>query len=315
MQQQLPLEGRTVERPRRQYVDSHDVTVSCNDAVEVGRSKGASSVVGDERVRYDVADGVATITFDRPEKLNAITFAMRDAFVARLDEARADPAVRVVVLKGNGRAFTAGVDIEDRPDLQDPSANTQNDDMAEIARAADRWMHIWTLPKPVVVKAHGHCVGWGLEIALHADLVLASHDCTFFFPSVRNGAGLPDSTMAIYHLGIQWAKRLLLTGDAIDGRTAARIGLVVESFAENELDDAVDSLARRMAALPAELLAQSKAVINRSVELMGRAQLQSFGVEANAIARQSPAVAEWSRVVREKGLHEAIKWRDDRTIS
>src|SRR6478735_4688980 len=84
-------------------------------------------------------------------------------------------------------------------------------------------------------RSHAHCVGWGLEIALHADLVLASHDCTFFFPSVRNGAGLPDSTMAIYHLGIQWAKRLLLTGDAIDGRTAARIGLVVESFAENEL--------------------------------------------------------------------------------
>ena len=91
----------------------------------------------------------------------------------RLDEARADPRAHVVVLKGNGRAFTAGVDIDDRPDLQDPAANTMHDDMAEISRAADQWMHIWTLPKPVVVKAHGHCVGWGLEIALHADMVLA----------------------------------------------------------------------------------------------------------------------------------------------
>ena len=272
-------------------------------------------MVSDERVRYDVEDGVATITFDRPEKLNAITFAMRDEFVARLDESRADPRAHVVVVKGNGRAFTAGVDIDDRPDLQDPSANTMHDDMAEISRAADQWMHIWTLPKPVVVKAHGHCVGWGLEIALHADMVLASHDCTFFFPSVRNGAGLPDSTMAIYQLGVQWAKRLLLTGDAIDGLTAARIGLVVESFPESELDDAVDSLARRMATLPPELLAQSKSVINRSVELMGRAQLQSFGVEANATARQSPGVAEWSRVLREKGLHEAIRWRDERAAS
>ena len=269
-------------------------------------------MVGDERVRYKVANGVATITFDRPDKLNALTFAMCDAFIARLDEARADPDARVVVLKGNGRAFTSGVDIEDRPDLQDPSANTMEDDMAEIARAADRWVHLWTLPKPVVVKAHGHCVGWGLEIALHSDLVLASHDCSFFFPSVRNGAGLPDSTTAIYHLGIQWAKRLLLTGDAIDGRTAARIGLVLESYPESELDDAVDSLARRMATLPPELLAQSKAVINRSVDLMGRAQLQSFGVQANATARQSPGVAEWSRVLRDKGLHEAIRWREER---
>ena len=274
--------------------------------------EGARGMSGDDWVRYAVADGVATITFDRPEKLNALTFAMCDAFIARLDEARSDPAVRVVVLKGNGRAFTAGVDIDDRPELQDPSANTMRDDMAEISRAADRWMHLWTLPKPVIVKAHGHCVGWGLEIALHADLVLASDDCTFFFPSVRNGAGLPDSTTAIYHLGVQWTKRLLLTGDAIDGRTAARIGLAVESLPESELDEAVDSLARRMASLPPELLAQSKAVINRAVDLMGREPLQRFAVEANATARQSPGVAEWSRVLRQKGLREAIKWRDGR---
>jgi enoyl-CoA hydratase len=271
-------------------------------------------VVDDERVRYGVADGVATITFDRPDKLNALTFAMCDAFGARLDEARDDPSVRVVVLKGNGRAFTAGVDIDDRPERQDPSANTLDEDMTEISRAAERWMHLWTLPKPVVVKAHGYCVGWGIEIALHADLVLASHDCSFFFPSVRNGSGLPDSATAIYHLGLQWAKRLLLTGDAIDGRTAARIGLVVESFPEDELDEAVDSLAHRMAALPTELLAQSKAVINKSVELMGRSQLQHFAVEANASARQSADVAEWSRILREKGRHEAIRWREERLV-
>ena len=82
-QQQLSLEGRAVERPHRQHVDSHDVTSPCNDAHGAGRSEGASGVAGDERVRYDVADGVATITFDRPEKLNAITFAMRDEFVER----------------------------------------------------------------------------------------------------------------------------------------------------------------------------------------------------------------------------------------
>jgi enoyl-CoA hydratase len=268
-------------------------------------------VVGEERVRYGVANGVATITFDRPDKLNALTFAMCETFEALLEEARVDPLVRVVVLEGNGRAFTTGVDVDDRPDLQDPSAHTMGEDIAEISRAADRWLHLWTLPKPVVVKAHGYCVGWGLEIALHADLVLASHDCSFFFPSVRNGSGLPDSVTAIYHLGIQWAKRLLLTGDAIDGRTAARIGLVLESFADEDLDEAVDSLARRMAALPPELLAQSKAVINKSIELMGRAPLQQFGAEANATARQSPAVAEWSRVLREKGLSAALEWRNE----
>lgn len=266
----------------------------------------------DERVRYDVADAVATITFDRPEKLNAITFAMRDAFVAHLDDAGRDPAVRVVVLKGNGRAFTAGVDLDDAPGRQDPSAHSMDDDMSEISKAAGAWLHLWTLPKPIVVKAHGHCVGWGLEIALHADLVLASHDCTFFFPSVRNGAGLPDSVAAVYQLGVQWAKRLLFTGDAIDGRTAARIGLVLESHPDDELDAAVDALVRRMAALPPELLAQSKAVVNEAIELMGRASLQRFATEANATARQSPLVAEFSQVLRERGLRAAIEWRDER---
>jgi enoyl-CoA hydratase len=184
--------------------------------------------------------------------------------------------------------------------------------MAEITHAADRWMQLWTLPKPVVVKAHGHCVGWGLEIALHADLVVASHDCTFFFPSVRNGAGLPDSVAAIYQIGVPWAKRLLLTGDAVDGRTAARIGLVLESHPEDELDAAVAGLAHRMTLLPPELLAQSKAVVNESIELMGRSRLQRFAIEANASARQSPGVAAFSRVLRERGVREAIKWRDAR---
>jgi enoyl-CoA hydratase len=267
----------------------------------------------EEWVRYDVDDAIATITFDRPDKLNALTFAMADAFVARVDEARHDHAVRVVVVKGNGRAFTAGVDLADRPEWQDPAAHTEAEDIAEITRAADRWLSLWTLPKPVIVKAHGHCVGWGLELALHADMVLASHDCTFFFPSVRNGAGLPDSVAAIYQLGVQWAKRLLFTGDAIDGRTAARIGLALESYPIEELDEAVNTLARRMAALPPALLARSKAVVNQSVELLGRASLQNFAAEANAAARQSPEVAEFSRILRQRGLREAIEWRDART--
>ncbi len=177
---------------------------------------------GDERVRYGVKDGVATITFNRPDKLNAMTFAMRDAFIGRVDEAGQDAAVRVVVIEGAGSTFTAGVDVEDHPELQDPSGTSIEEDEAVINAAAERWLHLWLLPKPVIIKARGYCVGWGLEMALHADLVVASVDCQFFFPSIRNGSGLPDSSMAIYNLGVQWSKRLLLTGEAIDGATAAR---------------------------------------------------------------------------------------------
>jgi enoyl-CoA hydratase len=267
---------------------------------------------GDDQVRYGVRDGVATITFDRPEKLNAITFAMREAFIDRLDLAAADAEVRVVVVAGAGPTFTAGVDVEDRPDLQDPSGTSLDDDEAEIRAAADRWARLWTLPKPVIVKARGYCVGWGLEIAMHADLVVASEDCRFFFPSIRNGSGLPDSTMAIYHLGPQWSKRLLLTGDAIDGATAARVGLAVEAVPDEELDGVVAALAAGIAALPPDVVAQSKRVLNRAIDLMGRVALQEFSVKANALARRSPQAAEWSELVREKGMGAAISWRERR---
>jgi enoyl-CoA hydratase len=263
-------------------------------------------------VRYRIADGVATITFDRAETRNAITFAMRDELVALLARAGADPEVRVVVLEGAGGTFTSGVDVHDRPDAQDPAAVSLEEDVAEIAAAAGHWARLWELPQPVVVKARGVCVGWGLELALHADLVVASHDCRFFFPSIRNGSGLPDSSMALYHLGPQWAKRLLLTGDEVDGRTAERIGLVVEAVPDEELDAAVDRLARRLAAVPREVAAESKRVLNHAIDLMGRAALQDFSAQANARARRGPAVAEFSRLVRERGLRAALAWREQR---
>jgi enoyl-CoA hydratase len=263
-------------------------------------------------IEYDVVDGIATITFNRPEKRNAITFAMADRFCDYVAQAGASPDVRVVVLAGAGGTFTAGVDVGDRADRQDPSRTTLSEDEAEIAASAGRWSALWSLPKPVIVKAQGYCVGWGLEIALYADFVLASHDCQFFFPSVRNGSGLPDSTMAVYQLGPQWSKRLLLTGDAIDGTTAARIGLALEAVADDALDGAVAALAASLAAVPPALMAASKAVLNRAIDLMGRAELQGYATHANAVARQDPALAEWSRVVAERGLREAIEWREGR---
>jgi enoyl-CoA hydratase len=262
------------------------------------------------QVTYRRDGRVATITFDRPDRRNAITFAMRESFVAHLAVAGDDPAVRVVIVQGAGDTFTTGVDVQDHLELQDPSGATLEEDLAQITASAERWSRLWSLPKPVIVKARGQCAGWGLEIALYADLVVASRDCQFFFPSVRNGSGLPDSVMAIYHLGPQWAKRLLLAGDSIDGETAVRIGLVVEAVDDAELDATVSALASRMAALPPDLLSHSKRVLNHAIDLMGRVALQDLAARANATARRSPDAAEWARIVREDGLRAAIAWRE-----
>ena len=135
-------------------------------------------------------------------------------------------------------------------------------------------------------------MGWGLEIALHGDIVLASKDCKFFYPSVTNGTGLPDSSTTMYHLGPQWSKRLLLAGDIIDGTTAERIGLVSEALPPEDLDAAIEALARRIAGVDPALLAQSKRVINESIELMGRPALQKLAIKANAAARRQMLVRE-----------------------
>lgn len=263
-------------------------------------------------VRYRVERGVATITLARPDKLNAITFAMADALVAHVDDAAADDTVRVVVLSGEGPAFSTGVDIEDHLDEQSPGDKDFDVDRADIARAATRWLQLWHCPKPIVVKAHGWCAAWGLEIALHADIVLAADDCKFFFPSVRNGAGLPDTATVVYHVGLQWAKRLLLTGEIVDGRTAERIGLVCQAYPAAELDAAVDDLARRLAAMPGALLTQSKAVVNERVEQMGRAQVQAFAEHANATTRRDPEVASFGEILQREGKAAAIAWREAR---
>ena len=276
------------------------------------RTLGKMTASIDPHVDYRVEAPIATITLDRPEKLNAITFTMADAIVEHLDQATHDRSVRVVVLQGAGAAFTTGVDIEDHLEEQSPADKDLDTDRADIARAAARWLRLWSCPKPIIVKAHGWCAAWGLEIAMHADIVLAADDCRFFFPSVRNGAGLPDSVTAVYHLGPQWAKRLLFSGEIIDGRTAERIGLVCQAYPADELDAAVLDLARRIASIPAELVAQSKAIINQRVELMGRRALQTFAEHANATARRDPDVALFGQIMQRDGKDAAIAWREAR---
>src|SRR3954451_20877045 len=223
-----------------------------------------------DALTWEVRDAVAWVTLNRPDRLNAFTFSMADGLVALVQVLSAEPSTRVVVVSGAGTAFSSGVDLDDHLDEQLPDAKSPTQDQRDIAAAARRWLALWQCPKPVLVKARGWCVGWGLELALHADVVFASEDCRFFFPSVRNGGGLPDSAMVAHHVGPQWAKRLLMAGEIIDGHTAERIGLISQCCPDGALDEIVAEYARRLAALPPALVAQAKAVVNEGVELSGR---------------------------------------------
>ncbi len=170
-------------------------------------------------VRYDVDGAVATLTLDRPERLNAIVPELIDDLEAALDRAEADDAVRVVRLRGAGRAFCAGYDIawgaqamEAESEPWDPMA-----DQRMMSRFVRAYMRLWHSPKPVVAQLHGHCVGGGTDFALCSDLIVCAEDCRIGYPPARVW-GSPTTAMWVYRVGLERAKRLLLTGDPVDGR-------------------------------------------------------------------------------------------------
>ncbi len=172
------------------------------------------------------------------------------------------------------------------------------------------WGRIWDCPIPVIAQVHGNCLAGGTDLALHCDVVVAADDARIGFPPVRS-MGVPPTNMWIYNLGPQLTKLLLLTGDTVSGLEAKDIGLVVATAPANELDQVVLDLASRMALIGRDLLIGNKRVVNMGVELMGRSQLQKFAAMSDAVGHRAPEAAAFSARIREIGLRQAVRERDD----
>jgi enoyl-CoA hydratase len=268
-----------------------------------------------ETLRYEVDGRLARVTLDRPERLNAINRAMPAEIQAAVAEANADRAVHVIVLRGAGRAFCAGYDLdwgtrlsnealEREQGIWDPVADWRM--MSANVRA---YMSLWESPKPVVAGIHGFCVGGGTDLVLCADQIVAADDVRFGYPPSRVW-GTPTTALWVYRVGLERAKRLLLTGDAIDGQEAARIGLVGRSVPAAKLDEEVDALARRMATLPVNQLTMLKLLVNQTFENMGLRSTQLVGTLFDGAARHTPEGVEWLGVSKREGFREAVRRRD-----
>jgi enoyl-CoA hydratase len=264
-------------------------------------------------VLYDAADRVATLTLDRPERLNAITPDLVEDLRAALRRAWRDPEVHAIRLRGAGRAFCAGYDIGwgaqwmeqaegDAP--WDPVA-----DYATMSRFVDAYMDLWRSPKPVIAQVHGFCVGGGTDFALCSDLIVCAEDCRIGYPPARVW-GSPTTAMWTYRLGLERSKRLLLTGDALDGRRAADWGLASEAVPADELDDAALALARRVARLPANQLHMMKLLVNTVIEQMGLATTQVVGTLLDGAARHTPEGTAFSKQALED-VRGAVRERDE----
>jgi enoyl-CoA hydratase len=252
-----------------------------------------------DTVLTERADGVATLTLNRPERLNAITAELAEDLRAALAAANADDQIRVVRLRGAGRAFCAGYDIGwGSASMVGAEGDRPWDPMADLrtmnAFVQDTYMALWRSPKPVVCQVHGFCVGGGTDFALCSDLIVCAEDCRIGYPPARVW-GSPTTAMWTYRLGLERSKRLLLTGDALDGATAAAWGLASEAVPAAELDAAGLALARRVARLPANQLHMMKLLVNQVVEQMGLATTQLIGTLLDGAARHTPEGVDFTR--------------------
>jgi enoyl-CoA hydratase len=255
---------------------------------------------------------VATLTLDRPDRLNTITPQLAADLRTALAEAQADAAVRVIRLRGAGRAFCAGYDIDWGAEvMRDTEGDQPWDPMADLAmmsRFVDTYMALWRSPKPVVAQVHGFCVGGGTDFALCSDLIVCAEDARIGYPPARVW-GSPTTAMWTYRLGLERSKRLLLTGDPLDGRRAVEWGLASECHPEDHLDDAAMRLCRRVAQLPANQLHMMKVLVNQVIEQMGLHTTQLIGTLLDGAARHTPEGTAFSRAALED-VRAAVRDRD-----
>jgi enoyl-CoA hydratase len=253
---------------------------------------------------------VERITLNRPEKRNALSVLLQDELIDAVHAAERGNEVRVIVIRGAGPSFCAGYDINpSKEDAAKIRPQTLEQDVALTISYGDRWANLWNCRIPVIAQVHGHCIAGGTDVALHCDLVVAAEDANIGFPPVRS-QGAPPTHMWLYHVGPQWTKRLLLTGDTISGSVAAEIGLVLEAVPADQLDDHVLALAEHIATIGHDLLVHNKRIVNLGVELMGRSTMQVLAGIHDALAHNAPEAIEFSQSIREKGVRGAVDARD-----
>jgi enoyl-CoA hydratase len=266
-------------------------------------------------VLYERDGRLARITLNRPDALNAIDFDLPAALQSAVEQANADTEVHVIVLSGAGRAFCAGYDLEIFAQTPGTNPGIQNmpwdpmRDFAFMKRNSDHFMSLWRSLLPVICKVQGYAIAGGSDIALCTDLLLMADNAQLGYPPSRVW-GTPTTAMWVYRLGVERAKRMLLTGDLIDGRQAADWGLG-QVVPEADLDDAVELLAQRMASMPRNQLIMQKVMVNQALENMGMASTQTLATLFDGISRHSPEGVNFKHRAEAVGWKQAVKERDE----
>jgi enoyl-CoA hydratase len=287
-------------------------------------------------VRYEVADRIARITLDRPERGNGITPALIAELAECVERADLDPAVHVMLLSGNGPGFCGGYDLVESAEGMgakapqgrtgtpgsplDPAVMAANHDPREtwdpmvdfamMSRNVRGFMSLFHCGKPVVCKVHGFCVAGGTDMALCSDLLVIAEDAKIGYPPARVW-GSPTTAMWAQRVGAQRAKRLLFTGDSLSGREAVEWGLAIEAPPAELLDERTEVLVERIAGMPVNQLMMMKLLVNETLYAQGLHASQTLGTIFDGVTRHTAEGYAFQRRAAEAGFREAVRERDE----
>ena len=261
-------------------------------------------------VLFERRGPAAWITLNRPEKLNALSVALVKTLHERLREIASDDTVKVVVLTGAGRAFSAGYDLSEEVEDRVEGADRWR---SALAPDVDLAMGLWSLPRPTIAAVRGWCLAGGCELAMACDMIVATEDARFGEPEIRYGSG-PVALIMPFVLGQKKTNELLFTGDTIDAAEAHRCGLVNRVVPPDDLEAAVEDLVRKIAPTPLPVLRLTKLALTRAYEAMGLRAAVGANLDLSAIlnAADTPEQREFDRIVAADGLKAALRWRDER---
>jgi len=272
--------------------------------------------MSEDVVLYSKSQGIATITLNRPAKANTLRLEVIEGMNRLLAEANRDPDVKVIVLEGAGDNFCGGFDFSGGLEHYDTIQEQDYDPGMDVHWVMNQYtsyipafMGLWRGTKPSIAKVHGYCVGGGSELALCADLVVAS-DCARIGTPYARVWGCHLTGMWVHRLGLAKAKYYALTGEWISGKEAAAIELINFSHPLEQLDEQVQKLADKLTTIPLTQLVAMKLIVNQAYDNMGLQSTQTLGPILDGIMRNTPEGREFVRVASSEGVREAITRRD-----
>jgi len=266
-------------------------------------------------LRTEVEAGVGSIWLTRADEYNTITPALRDELADAIDAHDADPEVHVILLRAEGPAFCSGYGLDWSTAAQawegtDGRVWDSVADYRMMSRFVATYLKLWYASKPTIAAVQGWCIAGGTDMVLCTDLIVAGEGARFGYPPSR-AWGTPTTAMWVYRMGLERAKRYLLTGDEIPADEAARIGLVLETVPDRRLQEHAFALARRIARVPTTQLVMLKLLCNQTVENMGLASSRTLGTLFDGIARHTQEGLDFVARAEEAGFRQAVRERDD----